>query len=159
MSRLGADPDALRDLGTRLRLAARSMDDVAAGLDRQVRAAGWHGADADRFGSDWQRAHRPSLIRVADQLRDTSRHLDRQAEDQVRASTDVRSPAWSSTPPQTRSRDTAGRPTVPVPERAPREELLLRAGTEVTASSLLLGLRTDLSIRRLGHRRTLLTTI
>jgi len=103
MSRLGADPDALRDLGTRLRLAARSMDDVAAGLDRRIRTAGWHGADADRFGADWQRAHRPSLLRVADQLRDTSRHLDRQAEDQVRASADVvSSPAWSDAPPALR---------------------------------------------------------
>lgn len=163
MSRLGADPEALRELGGRLRRAAATLDETTIGLERQVRAAGWRGPDAERFVADWQRQHRPTLARCAEQFRSTSSRLDRQAEDQMVASgADPTGPAIGLSVVAAVGAGGAGAlprsaAALPRPDAAPDVELQIRAGSEVTAGSLVVGLGQDLSIRQLPADRSLLT--
>ena len=86
MAQVGADPDDLRALARTLRSAAGQLDDLSIGLARRTRSAGWRGPDADAFESSWQSRHRPALHASSSGLSDLARRAERQAAEQVRAS-------------------------------------------------------------------------
>ena len=79
MTRLGADPDALRDLGSTLRRCASELDRIAVGLDGRVRVAGWRGPDAVRFEQDWTGVQRVRLASGARRCSELATALERQA--------------------------------------------------------------------------------
>ena len=86
MTRLGADTDALRDLGSTLRRCASELDRIAIGLDGRVRGAGWRGPDAVRFERDWTGVQRLRLASGAQRCAELASIVDRQAGEQERVS-------------------------------------------------------------------------
>ena len=86
MTRLGADTDALRDLGSTLRRCASELDRIVVGLDGRVRGAGWRGPDAVRFERDWTGVQRVRLASGAQRCAELASTLERQAGEQERAS-------------------------------------------------------------------------
>lgn len=152
MSLLGADPDALGALGTRLRAASRELELIAVGLERRVRAAGWSGRDAQAFEGEWHHRYRPQLLALADRFRDTANTLDRQAQEQIRASGGA--PGTASGGASSGGATTARDAPLPAPDPLPRSEVHLLAGTELIGGVLVGGLAHALSVQQLPHSRS-----
>ena len=92
MTALGADPDALAELARELSAASRTLADISAVTVTGLRAGEWTGPDADRFLADWGRRDGAMLRRVAEACRAMVRTLERQADQQRRASAADSSP-------------------------------------------------------------------
>ncbi|ACZ30498.1 hypothetical protein Xcel_1467 [Xylanimonas cellulosilytica DSM 15894] len=86
MSRLGADPAALRRLASAFDRASESLDDDARTIATRLRAAGWQGPDAQRYLAEWDTQHRPALRTVASVFAATATTLRDQAKEQELAS-------------------------------------------------------------------------
>lgn len=86
MTYYGADVSQLRELAKAVDKAASLLSSRATLLQGQIQAAPWKGADGDRFRQDWAGSHRPGLERVAGSLRENSKILLRNADEQEKAS-------------------------------------------------------------------------
>lgn len=86
MTRLGADPSQLRTLAAELDLAAKRLDATTSGVSTRLRAANWHGADAERFERTWNRRDRPALRAQSHELATLATSVRRNADEQERAS-------------------------------------------------------------------------
>jgi len=117
MAQVGADPDDLRALARTLRTAAGQLDDLSIGLARRTRSAGWRGPDAEAFELGWQSRHRPALHASSSGLTDLARRAERQAAEQVRASS-ADSPSTGAGPSRGGSSN-AAHPARPVPGGSP----------------------------------------
>lgn len=87
MTFYGADVSQLRALAKSVEQAATLLSDRAGSLHGQIQAAPWKGADGARFRQDWVGSHRPSLEKVAAELRANSKILRKHADEQETAST------------------------------------------------------------------------
>ncbi|QAY69958.1 WXG100 family type VII secretion target [Xylanimonas protaetiae] len=85
-TRLGADPAELRRLAAAIERAGEGLEDDARGVGRRIAASGWDGADAARYRSAWDTAHRPALLSVAKAFADAARQLRDEATAQEKAS-------------------------------------------------------------------------
>ncbi|WP_438352666.1 DUF4474 domain-containing protein [Microbacterium sp. CJ88] len=76
----------VRSLAASFSKAAGQLEAAATHLDADLSRARWLGPDAATFRSDWNSSHRAALRRTATSLRDVSRLLVRQADQQDDAS-------------------------------------------------------------------------
>ncbi len=137
--RLGADPEQLRALSAALRAAARSLDEIGPSTERRIRHAGWHGPDAIRFEGTWRQCRR-DLAETAVRCRDLSAHIERQAHEQVEAS----------------SGRTTTRSAAPLPAFAPTETRYV-GGIDVRVGPGVATVAGDLSIADLEGDTTRVT--
>ena len=137
--RLGADPEQLRELSAALRAAARSLDEIGPSTERRVRNAGWHGPDAIRFEGTWRQCRR-DLTDAAGRCRDISARIDRQADEQIEASSGLR----------------ATRSAEPLPAFAP-SEIRYVGGVDVRVGPVVATVAGDLSIADLDGDTTRVT--
>jgi len=86
MTFYGADVSQLRALAKAADKAASLLSSRATSLQGQIQSAPWKGADGERFRQDWAGSHRPNLERAVSSLRENSRILMRQADEQEKAS-------------------------------------------------------------------------
>jgi hypothetical protein len=86
MTMYGADVSQLRELANAVDKAASLLSSRATMLQSQIQSAPWKGADGDSFRRDWTGSHRPGLERVAGSLRENSKILLKQADEQEKAS-------------------------------------------------------------------------
>ncbi|ACZ29535.1 hypothetical protein Xcel_0496 [Xylanimonas cellulosilytica DSM 15894] len=86
MSKLGADPAALRRLAATFERAGEGLEDDARSLARKIRSTGWDGADARRYMAAWDQEHKPSLISVASVFAGAAKSLRDEAAAQEQAS-------------------------------------------------------------------------
>ncbi|MEX0768725.1 MAG: hypothetical protein WD029_09660 [Microthrixaceae bacterium] len=142
MSRLGADPLALRQLGAAFNRLSVQAELTAATLGRRVRHSSWQGADAQAFSADWQRRQQPYLRSVAVTCARCSVELKQQAQQQEQAS------AAES------GRTATEQPQAPhTPAAFPSSELRVLSGTQITAGGLYVGVTNNLSIQQLPMGR------
>ena len=162
MTQLGADPEDLRGLARSLRSAAGQLDTLSLGLARRARTAGWRGPDADSFERQWHARHRPALAGASAALADLARHVDRQATEQVGASTGA--PAgtvplrWSRSPA---GPDLARRVDEPLLPVLPRVEDRYVGTLELRLGPVAVGIVGELAVQQLGgsRRRVVLTEV
>jgi hypothetical protein len=139
MSRIGADPVALRHLGLTLTRLADQAELSATSLNRRVRQSSWRGRDADEFLRDWQRSQQPSLRAVATACSLCSTQLKQQAEQQEVASSQAGKLAHNA--------------DLRRPAPFPTSELRLLSGTQITAGVLVVGITHNLSIQHFERER------
>ncbi|WP_309105998.1 hypothetical protein [Arthrobacter sp.] len=83
----GADINQLRSLAGTMGKAADAINVQSVQLTNMINSnTSWTGEDAAHFKSDWNSAHRQSLIRAATMLRDSAKELKEQANQQEFAS-------------------------------------------------------------------------
>ncbi|WP_285243763.1 hypothetical protein [Pseudarthrobacter sp. fls2-241-R2A-127] len=87
MTFYGADISQLRALAKAADQAASLLSSRAGTLHSQIQSAPWKGRDGERFRQEWSGSHRPSLDKVVASLRENSKILMRQADEQEKAST------------------------------------------------------------------------
>jgi|GEM_PF-1087828 len=151
MSRIGADPVALRQLGSTLSKLANHVDHSAASLERQVRGSSWRGQDARDFLREWHQRHRPSLQAISGACLQGSTQLKRQAEQQEQAS-DGASSALLANP--LAAQQTPAR----LPAPFPKSELRLLSGMQITAGALVVGVTQNLTIQHLSDKQLRVTS-
>jgi len=78
----GADVAQLRDAASEFERAAQSLESITTLLGGELSRAPWHGADATTFRADWDTDHSRRLTDAAARLRDASRALRTNADDQ-----------------------------------------------------------------------------
>lgn len=86
MTFYGADVSQLRELAKAAERAASLLSSRAGVLHGQIQSAPWKGADGDRFRQEWTSNHRPGLEKVVASLRENSRLLLQNADEQEKAS-------------------------------------------------------------------------
>ncbi|RAM38142.1 WXG100 family type VII secretion target [Arthrobacter globiformis] len=86
MALLGADVEALRNLGTRLTAGSNDIQNQKNQLNNQLDGVDWRGPDADRFRDEWRSNHLPALERVARALEEAGQQANRNAQQQTEAS-------------------------------------------------------------------------
>ena len=86
MALLGADVEALRNLGNRLNNGSNEIRNQRNQLDKELAGVDWRGQDADQFRNEWQSNHLPALERVARALEEAGKHASRNAQQQEDAS-------------------------------------------------------------------------
>ena len=82
MALIGADVEALRNLGNRLNNGASEIQNQKNQLNNQLRGVEWRGQDADQFRSQWDTEHLPALERVARALEEAGKQATRNAQQQ-----------------------------------------------------------------------------
>lgn len=82
---MGADTDALIELGQRCRTGERRTDELTEVIAAMVAGVSWTGLDADTFREGWERA-RARLAETAGMLGGAAEHLGMQAAEQDRTS-------------------------------------------------------------------------
>ena len=87
MTFYGADISQLRALAKAADQAASLLSSRAGSLHSQIQSAPWKGRDGERFRQEWSASHRPSLDKVVATLRENSKILMKQADEQEKAST------------------------------------------------------------------------
>ncbi|ALO65435.1 hypothetical protein AS189_01650 [Arthrobacter alpinus] len=84
---LGADPDQLRTFAKDFSRAAQTLLHASNSLSQQINRPGcWQGGDADRFRSQWNSKHRPTLAAASREFDQVAAALLRNAEEQETAS-------------------------------------------------------------------------
>lgn len=156
---LGAEPEALRGLSGSFRSSAARLDTIAAELDASVRRSGWRGPDAARFLATWESVHRRPLVLVAERCRQHAVELDRQAGEQVLASS-----AGSVGLPSVVHGIALGGGSTPASDWAPvrvaeppHREIHAGGGLDIGVGFGVLTLGGEVSIADLGDDRSLLT--
>ena len=86
MAMLGADVEALRNLGTRLTNGSNDMQNQKNQLNNALRGVEWNGQDANQFRNQWETEHLPALDRVARALEEAGKQASRNAQQQEEAS-------------------------------------------------------------------------
>jgi uncharacterized protein YukE len=86
MALLGADVEALRNLGTRLNSGSNEIQNQKNQLNNTLHGVDWRGPDADQFRNQWESEHLPALDRVARALEEAGRQASRNAQQQEDAS-------------------------------------------------------------------------
>ncbi|GAB3546926.1 hypothetical protein GCM10027404_08040 [Arthrobacter tumbae] len=66
------DPGQVRQLARSLEKAAAGFELVGLQVSGKISVIGWQGADADSFRADWADRHRPTLLSIAEQLRQSA---------------------------------------------------------------------------------------
>jgi len=80
---LGANPEELRALAQEMLLRAELLKDARATLSGKINGSlQWHGRDAFFFKHAWNSSHAPTLLKTAELLREASRKLQQQAQQQ-----------------------------------------------------------------------------
>ncbi|WP_285727796.1 WXG100 family type VII secretion target [Psychromicrobium xiongbiense] len=115
---LGADPASLQALARQMSASSALVDRVSTTLDATIRKPlRWHGPDAEAFTSRWSQTISPTLRDAVDLLQETSDVLERNAEEQIRASAIDGSSAQESgaatTPPQATPFEAVAHPAFP----------------------------------------------
>ncbi|MDF9278514.1 hypothetical protein P4U43_12015 [Arthrobacter sp. EH-1B-1] len=108
---LGMDPGQVRQLARSLENAAAHFELVGLQVSGKLSVIGWQGGDADYFRADWAGRHRPTLLGIAEQLRQAALevvgHAD--AQEGTSATGAVGPPAPSAAQPLASStRETSG---------------------------------------------------
>ena len=83
----GADVAQLRQLAKNLASSASRLDQLGQQLGSSIASSPWKGNDAERFRSDWNGNHAKALRAAASGIRQASKALLQNAEQQDRAST------------------------------------------------------------------------
>ena len=83
---LGADPDELKEMGSRMDSSADQVDHLTAGITALLSFTRWEGADGARFRSEWNGRLRGQLNTVAAALRECGNTLRDNATQQADAS-------------------------------------------------------------------------
>ena len=86
MAMLGADVEALRNLGTRLNNGSTEIQNQKNQLNNALRGVEWNGQDANQFRNQWETEHLPALDRVARALEEAGKQASRNAQQQEEAS-------------------------------------------------------------------------
>lgn len=91
---VGSNPEELEALARTMRSAGRRLDATWQDVDALLRSVPWVGSGADTFRSDWHQYRRSSLAGVAELLVRAATTLDRNAADQLQASTAAGGSGW-----------------------------------------------------------------
>lgn len=83
---IGADPSELRNLAAQMRGAADELDGHSSALTSLLGSVDWVGDFASRFLSSWSGGHRVRLQSTSQFIRDAASELERNADEQVNAS-------------------------------------------------------------------------
>nr|WP_087872316.1 WXG100 family type VII secretion target [Arthrobacter globiformis] len=83
---MGADVEALRNLGTRLNNGSTEIQNQKNQLNNALRGVEWNGQDANQFRNQWETEHLPALDRVARALEEAGKQASRNAQQQEEAS-------------------------------------------------------------------------
>lgn len=83
---LGADTEALRQLGGTVTGGAEQLEDLAHRLGALIQSVTWEGPDAEVFRADWAGRVHPRLRERTERLREDSRELDGHAGEQDESS-------------------------------------------------------------------------
>ena len=86
MALLGADVEALRNLGTRLNSGSNEIQNQKNQLNSTLNGVDWKGPDAEAFRGQWESDHLPALDRIARALEEAGRQATRNAQQQEDAS-------------------------------------------------------------------------
>lgn len=86
MAFLGADTEALKNLGTRLNAGSNEIQNQKNQLTKVLDGVNWKGPDADQFRNQWRSEHLPALERVARALEEAGKQAGRNAQQQEDAS-------------------------------------------------------------------------
>ncbi|MDP9693966.1 UNVERIFIED_ORG: uncharacterized protein YukE [Arthrobacter globiformis] len=86
MALLGADIEALRNLGAKLNAGSTEIQNQKNQLNNQLSGVDWRGPDADQFRNQWQSDHFPALERVARALEEAGKQANRNAQQQEETS-------------------------------------------------------------------------
>lgn len=90
---LGMDPGQVRSFAESLDFAAGTLDLLGMQVSGLVSTIPWNGGDADRFRGDWNASHRPTLVRIAGDLRQAARvAADNAAAQDATSATDTGGP-------------------------------------------------------------------
>ena len=84
----GGNIDEMNKMADELRNVATEVEALAKELTSVIHAFWWKGPDADRFRSEWDGTHQPSLGRLGSALLGAQDDVRRQADDQRRTSGD-----------------------------------------------------------------------
>lgn len=82
MGVVGANPDELDALASRLESSADEMWSIRGTLSPQIYHSPWNGRNADRFRNRWSNEYAVALDRAANYLKDAGSTLRRQAQEQ-----------------------------------------------------------------------------
>jgi hypothetical protein len=85
---VGADPDALVALSSQMTTAAERLDSIRTGVTANLAASPWKGGDADGFQNAWRGQLSGLLSQVEAMLREASKELKVNADQQRQASAD-----------------------------------------------------------------------
>lgn len=83
---LGADPSQLRELAKEALRGREKLGSALSTVTGALLKAGWQGHDAQRFRSVWNSQHRPTLQRAATELENVATMLQKNADEQEKAS-------------------------------------------------------------------------
>ncbi len=86
MQIIGANPDDLDRVATRISAAGRQLSVLERQMTAQLYAANWQGGDADMFKNAWNTRHRREIAGAVSWLDDADVALRRNADQQRRAS-------------------------------------------------------------------------
>ncbi|MEO7268963.1 hypothetical protein ACOCJ7_15120 [Knoellia sp. CPCC 206453] len=82
----GMDTEAAFNLVRLMTNDAEQIDTLSRGLTSTLHSTTWYGNDANTFRGDWDGQYVPTLQQITNALRENATTLQRQAEDQVAAS-------------------------------------------------------------------------
>lgn len=82
----GADTEALRALASSLDGASSELDDIRVAATKRIVAFDWIGRDKDAFEGDWQARLAPAVKEAAAAVRQASKAITKQADQQDKAS-------------------------------------------------------------------------
>ncbi|SDP22952.1 hypothetical protein SAMN04489867_1798 [Pedococcus dokdonensis] len=82
----GMDVEAAFNLVRLMTTDAEQIDSLSRNLTTQLHGTTWYGNDANTFRGDWDGQYVPTLQAITNALRENATTLQRQAEDQVAAS-------------------------------------------------------------------------
>jgi uncharacterized protein YukE len=95
VSMIGANPEDLQRLSEVLDAAGNRMDDLRTSLSRTFEAAGWCGAAAEQFLSDWYQGFLPLLQQIGEKLHGLAARVRFEEDQQLRASSSPSGPVSS----------------------------------------------------------------
>jgi len=96
----GADIQALRDFAAGCTHAGATLQSTREHLTAALDGLSWHGPDATRTRTDWHQQHAPALIQVVSAMEAAAAHVNREADEQERVSSDVPGAAVASPVPR-----------------------------------------------------------
>ena len=150
MSRIGADPVALRQLGVAAKRLADQAEHSAFLLDREVRHCSWRGPDARNFARDWRQIHQPALRHIAAECKRFSSQLKQQAQQQEQAS-DGSFDSGRAVNDQAPQNQALQNQALRKPNAFATSELRVLSGAQITAGALVVGSTHNLTIQQFPH--------
>jgi len=111
---IGANPEDLQRLSEVLDSAGTRMDDLGKTLSYTFQAAGWYGAAAEQFLSDWNQGFLPRLQQIGAELHGLAARVRFEKEQQLCANSSPGGPVSSGGRPSAAAEDTSWSGLTPI---------------------------------------------